>query len=198
MSRSTTFFLVIAATVILAVPAITNAQNAAQKLLVGSAKVETIQNYNGAGPLPKPDEIVVCDFAVPSDVVTMDESMAARLRRRHLAMLGLDFDSSPDAVAQQVQKSFSKTLVKDLQKAAVQVERASDADRIPANTLMVQGEFTTVNEGNKSKRVMIGFGRGASDVLAHVTVSLTTKTQPIVLSEFNLKSASGKKPGAAV
>jgi hypothetical protein len=198
MSRCTRFFMVIAATVVLAAPAITNAQNAAEKLLVGNAKVETIQNYNGAGPLPKPDEIVVCDFAVPSDVVTMDESLAARLRRRHLAMLGSGSDSSPEAVAQQVQKKFSKTLVKDLQKAAVQVERAAGANTVPANTLMVQGEFTIVNEGNKSKRVMIGFGRGASDVQAHVTVWLTTKTQPIVLSEFNLKSASGKKPGAAV
>jgi hypothetical protein len=147
---------------------------------------------------PDLDEIVVYDFAVPSDVVAMDESMAARLRRRHLALLGINSDSSPEAVAQQVQKSFSKTLVKDLQKAAVQVERAAGADTVPANTLLVRGEFTTVNEGNKSKRVMIGFGRGASDVQAHVTLSLTTKTQPIVLSEFNLKSASGKKPGAAV
>jgi len=30
-----------------------------------------------------------------------------------------------------------------------------------------------------------------------VTVSLTTDTRPIVLSEFNLKAQSGKKPGAA-
>ncbi len=42
---------------------------------------------------------------------------------------------------------------------------------------------------------MIGFGRG--DVQARVTVSLTTGTQPIVLSVFHLKSASGKKPGVA-
>jgi hypothetical protein len=198
MSRSTTFFLVIIATTALAAPAITKAQNAAEKLLVGNAKVETIQNYKGPGPLPKPDEIVVCDFAVPSDVVTMDESMAARLRRRHLALLGMNSDSSPEAVAQQVQKNFSKTLVKELQKASVQVERAADAGSIPANSLTVQGEFAAVNEGNKSKRVMIGFGRGASDVQAHVTVSLTTRTQTILVSEFNLNSASGKKPGAAV
>jgi hypothetical protein len=197
MSRSTTFFLVVAATTVLAAPHITKAQNAAEKLLAGRAKVETIQNYNGPGPLPKPDEIVLYDFAVPSDVVTMDESMAARLRRRHLAMLGMDSDSSPEAVAQQIQKSFSKALIKELQKDSVPAERAGDADGTAQNSLIVRGEFTAVNEGNKSKRVMIGFGRGASDVQAHVTVSLTTGTQLIMLSEFNLKSVSGKKPGAA-
>lgn len=197
MSRSTRFFMIVTAAIVLAAPAITKAQNAAEKLLVGDAKVKTIRNYDGPSPLPKPDGIVVYDFAVPTEVITMDESMASRLRRRHLALLGTNSDSSPEAVAQQIQKSFSKTLVNDLQKASVQVERADGTDRIPAHTLVVQGEFTTVNEGNKSKRVMIGFGRGASDVQAHVTVSLTTGAQPLLISEFNLKSASGKKPGAA-
>lgn len=66
---------------------------------------------------------------------------------------------------------------------------------VPANTLIVHGQFTAVNEGNKSMRVMIGFGAG--DVQAGVRVSLMTETQPIMLSEFKLKSQSGKKPGAA-
>lgn len=197
MFRSRTFVLAIAVATVLVASEILEAQNAAQKLLVGNAKVETIQKYNGPGPLPEPVEIVVYDFAVPSDVVTMDESMAARLRRRHLALLGINSDSSPDAVAQLVQKSFSKALVTDFQKLPVRAQRAAGADTVPAHTLLVQGEFTAVNEGNKSKRLMIGFGRGASDVEAHVTVSLTTGAQPLLLSEFNLKSASGKKPGAA-
>jgi Domain of unknown function (DUF4410) len=68
---------------------------------------------------------------------------------------------------------------------------------IPTYMMLVHGEFTAINEGNRSKRVMVGFGRGASAVQAHVTVSPTTEVQPIVLSEFNLKSESGKRPGAA-
>jgi hypothetical protein len=173
-------------------------QNAAQKLLVGNANVETITSYKGPAPLPKPNQILVYDFAVPPNVVTMDQSMAARLRRRHLAMLGRNSDSSPEAVVRQVQASFSKALVKELQKTSIPAETATGTETVnPAHTLIVQGEFTAINEGNKSKRIMIGFGRGASDVQAHVTVSLTGGAQPIVLSEFKLNSASGKKPGAA-
>jgi Domain of unknown function (DUF4410) len=56
---------------------------------------------------------------------------------------------------------------------------------------------TAVNEGNKTKRMMIRLGRGASDVQAHVVVSLVTQKGPVVLAEFNLNSQSGKKPGAA-
>ena len=36
----------------------------------------------------------------------------------------------------------------------------------PVGVLIVRGEFTKVNLGNKTKRMMIGLGRGASDVKA--------------------------------
>jgi hypothetical protein len=43
---------------------------------------------------------------------------------------------------------------------------------------------------------MIGFGRGASDIKTHVVVSSFAKGTRTVVLEFNLNSASGKKPGA--
>jgi hypothetical protein len=98
-----------------------------------------------------------------------------------------------------VQSSFTDTLIKELQKTSVPVRQVTSANEVaPANALVVQGKFTLINEGNRTKRIMVGFGRGASDVEAHTTVSLTTDKQPVVLSEFNLQSPSGKKPGAVV
>jgi uncharacterized membrane protein len=46
-------------------------------------------------------------------------------------------------------------------------------------------------------RMMIGFGRGASDVKAHVIVSLNAPSSPVLPAEFDIESESGKKPGAA-
>src|ERR1700748_479796 len=54
-------------------------QNTAQKILVGDAKVTMLQSYSGAEKLPKPAQIVVDDFDVPSDVITIDNSAAARV-----------------------------------------------------------------------------------------------------------------------
>jgi hypothetical protein len=174
-----------------------HAQNAATQLLVGDTKVEVVVGYLG-DPLPKPDKILISAFTVSPDVVAMDESAAGRLQRRRLQRREPDADSSTEALAKQVQAAFAKTLVSELQKTAMPAEVApADHAATPAHTLTVHGEFTTINQGNKTKRMMIGFGRGASDVQAHVTVSLTTDAQPVVLSEFNLKSKSGKKPGAA-
>ena len=62
--------------------------------------------------------------------------------------------------------------------------------------LVVAGEFVAINEGDETKRIMIGFGRGASNITTHVTVSSVTQGHPTVVLEFNLSSESGKKPGA--
>jgi len=163
----------------------------------GDSQVRTIQSYAGTAPLPKPDRVQICDFFVPPDVVEIDESAAARLERRRALRKGAD-DTSPEAVGLRVQGGFSDGLLKALQKASVPVERIPESFAATAkNTLIVRGEFTRVDQGNQTKRVMIGFGRGASDVQAHVTLTLTTDTQPILLSEFEVRSESGKKPGAA-
>ena len=99
-----------------------------------------------------------------------------------------------------MQASFGNTLADELKKTSLHTERFADADTtdLPTNTLVIQGRFTTIDEGNRSARIMIGFGHGASDVQAQVIVLLTTATQPIVLSQFTVNSRSGEKPGAVV
>ncbi len=239
----------------------TAADNAAKKLLVGDTKVDVLAKYQGEA-LPRPDRILIVDFKVPPDAVSLDDSVAARLHgpRHHKAAEQGKAPDSPEAVAKQVQSSFSKSLVHELQQASLPVEAvaadavnpassanpasspanpanpanaanppASEANAgnpaneasaanppspassansangaIPANaaqatpgTLVVQGDFTLVDQGNKTKRLLIGFGKGASDVQAHVTVSRLTANQPLVLLEFKVQSKSGKKPGAA-
>ena len=177
-----------------ALAAALQAQNAAQKLLVGDTKVEIVAKYQGDA-LPKPDKVLIHDFKVPSDVVSIDSSPASRVHRRRAAAAAA---SSPEATARQIQASFSKALVHELQQASVPAAAVAGADTpAPPHSLSVKGEFTAINQGNKTKRVLIGFGKGASDVQAHVTVSLVTEQEPIALLEFNVKSQSGKKPGAA-
>jgi hypothetical protein len=196
MSRARTAVRIVAgiAWIVAGMAAALYAQNAAQKLLVGDAKVDVIAKYQG-DPVPKPEKVLVSDFDVPADVVSIDESPAARVHRRRAAA---EAASSPEAVSRQIQAAFSKALVRELQQASVPAAAVAGADTPPPpRSLLVKGEFTAINQGNKTKRVLIGFGKGASDVQAHVTVSLVTEQDPVVLLEFKVKSQSGKKPGAA-
>ncbi|MGD0902645.1 MAG: DUF4410 domain-containing protein [Terracidiphilus sp.] len=172
------------------------AQGAPQNPLAGSTQVRIVRGYSGTDPLPKPDLVQVYDFVVPPEAVAMDESAAGRIHARRSLRKGVD-ETSPYAVAAHVQAVFSQVLVKALQKAPIPAGRALDAaPDVARRTLLVRGEFTSVDQGNATKRVMVGFGRGASSIRAHVTLTLTAGGAPVLVSEFELRSASGVKPGA--
>jgi hypothetical protein len=172
------------------------AQSSAGNIVTGEATIKIVRSYTGAESLAKPEKVVIQDFT-PVGQIIADESAAAQLHRRLSLLHGSDEDSTPEILTQQVQAGFSKTLIEELTKANIQSERVFEGGGAPtATVLLVEGEFIAIDEGNKTKRVMIGFGRGASDIKTHVTVSSFTEGKKTVVLEFNLNSASGRKPGA--
>jgi hypothetical protein len=163
------------------------------------ATVQAAPGGPASSSLPKPERVLLYAFRVPEDVVTIDQSAAARLQRRRNQRRDMPTDDSLAAVTQEIQTSFTNTLQQELNAVPFPVEKWNGADSLPPNnSLLIQGEFTSVNQGNRSQRIMIGFGRGASDVQAQVVVSLKTGSQTIVLSQFTADTSSGIKPGAAV
>ena len=92
------------------------AQNSVGNILSGDVKAEVVKRYSGPGALPKPDKILIQDFAVPARETTTDESIAARLHRTVMLRHGVDEDSSPQVLAQQLQAAFAKTLAGELKK----------------------------------------------------------------------------------
>src|SRR6202007_561670 len=179
-----------------------NAQNKAEKFLMGDTKVTMLDSYTGTDKLANPDRVIVYKVDVPVDVVKMDHSLTGRVFDHDMMghMKGDAYkDASPDEVAAHVQEEFTKVLMSELAKTPIPVTSAAytAGQGLPQGALVVRGEFTKVNLGNKTKRMMVGLGRGASDVKAHVVVSLVTKNGPVVLADLNLNSESGKKPGAA-
>jgi hypothetical protein len=177
------------------------AQNSVEKFMVGGTKVTMLDSYKGTEKLAKPTQVIVYEVEVPTDVITMDHSMTGRVLDPGVIghMKGEEKDATPDEVAAHVQAEFMKVLMGELKKMPMPATTAAykAGQDVPEGALMVRGEFTKVNLGNKSKRMMIGLGRGASDVKAHMVVSLMTKKGPVVMADFNLNSESGKKPGAA-
>jgi hypothetical protein len=177
------------------------AQDTAEKILIGDTKVTMLRSYDGKDKLHKPVVVEVYDFTVSPDAVTIDRSPVAHIldndpiaRRRGTA----GQNSDPTEVAARVQAAFTQQLIKELSKTAIPVLSASSSagGDSAVYALNVEGDFTAVKQGDMEKRMMIGFGRGASDVQSHVIVSLTLASGPILLAEFNLSSESGKKPGA--
>ena len=101
------------------------AQNSAGNILTGDVKADVVKRYGGSGALPKPDKLLIRDFAVPAGDITIDESPAAQLHRRIMLRHGVDEDSSPEVLAQQIQAVFAKTLASELQQLNIPTQRAS-------------------------------------------------------------------------
>jgi hypothetical protein len=206
-----------------AAPASKPAPSKTGNFWTGDAKLVVADHYSGAA-LPKPDRVVIADFVVPADEITVDDSLSARLHRRLMARFGKVDDSSPEILAQHVQAAFFDGLSAELKKVNVPADRAT-ADRALAggataggatsahvasdgaaggaknaapSELVISGQFTAIDEGNKTKRELIGLGRGASDIKTHVTITSVTAGRSTVVLEFDMNSESNKKPGAAI
>ncbi len=177
-----------------------HAEQSSGYVLTGGAKVAVTARYSGP-TLPKPEQVILQDFIVSDQSVTTDDSIAGRLRRRRLLRDGTDQDSSPQVLTAQVQAAFRKGLVSELEKADVQIANVGDEIGLEKSvkakqSLVISGQFTAIDEGDKSHRVMVGLGRGASNVRIHVMISSVTNGHSIIALEFDATSASGKKPGA--
>ena len=176
---------------------IANAQNSVGNIISGDAKVKVLHAYSGSETLPRPDRIVIQDFAASGDIV-IDDSLAARLRERSILHPGSADDADPNAVIRKMRDSFAKSFNSLFDKQNIVTDRVPDVSAIPGPVLIVQGEFVAVNQGNATKRIMLGFGRGASHIRAHVVISLVSEGRKTLLLDCNINSQSGKKPGAII
>lgn len=186
MCRPSRFHVVLGTIALIAAVGLTHAQKPPN----GGAKVQLIAVYASAEPLPKPDRAVIYSFVLPPDVITPDRPAPVE---RQAALASEDGEaSSSEDLAGPVQTSFSKALVDELQRAHIFAESALPGDVAPPLSLVVRGGFAPIVR-RKSKRPLMGLGRGAADVQVDVSVSLLTKTKPVLVSEFYFQLGNGEK-----
>jgi len=160
------------------------------------ATVETKSLYQGAN-LPRPSVIYVRDFVVTPGDVALDSGRIARLRRM---FSGADTGQRQQAAAQDVVDALSNGLVENIDRMGLMARRISADTVIPAgdNAALVDGNITSIDEGNRAKRVVIGFGAGASQVDTRVALTyLATAAAERRLAEFQASGNSGSAPGMA-
>src|ERR1700722_5597082 len=140
----------------------------AQGPLAAKVKVTSVAVYTGSSPLPKPQKILVYDFAVNPDDVQVDKMQA--MRPRHL----ITGEKTPDKVAASAGKKYYLELSKALEKTGIPVEHAATGTAPSDNAMVVQGSFTSLKEGTKAERDTIGMGTGSANVQTKVDVHLKT------------------------
>jgi hypothetical protein len=167
------------------------AQNRVGTVITGRAKATELNKYSGNGPLPLPQIVLVENFKMTGDVITDP----GRTHRHHL-LHKQSQPLTPDELVSAVQNSFAVSVIDHVKKLNIDVQRSTDLSMARPPTLVVEGDFSLIDQGIARKRILIGFGRGASDVKAHLLISLLDGGKKTLLLECNINSASGKEPGA--
>jgi hypothetical protein len=163
-------------------------------VLAGCAPTDvgTIQEYSGKASLPRPDRVLVYDFAVSANDVKLNSAIGARLAN---LVTGAQENEEQGKVGRAVAKALAESLVKELEQLGLPVEQASSETMPTARTVMIHGQFLTIDEGNRLRRMVIGFGVGGTDLQTKVQVYQGTEAAPLLLQEFEVNAESSKKPG---
>jgi hypothetical protein len=100
-------------------------------------------------------------------------------------------------IAQEVQNRMADDLVGGIRELGLPAERAKRGTPLPSDAIAVTGLFLNVDEGNKLRRTVIGFGMGQSQVDTQIQVYAPASSGPTKLLEFSTHADSGSMPGAA-
>jgi len=145
-------------------------------------------------PLPRPDMVLVYDFAVSPEQVSLNRGLFARLGREASSANATEEEAK---IGREVAEGFAVELVKRIQRLGLPAERATADHPAPPGTLAITGQFLSIDEGNRMRRTMIGFGAGQSEVRALAQVALQTAHGPLLAEEFETSGASARTPGVA-
>jgi hypothetical protein len=142
---------------------------------------------------PATTVIYVSDFELDAENFQADEGRTKVVQRPGIIRKNQD----PATQAKKMVDGMATDLVNDLKKAGYKAQRLSASDVKPATGVWVHGVFTELDEGNRMRRAVIGFGAGEAKMDLYVTMhDLSHPEQPL----YNVAESgdSGKKVGAAI
>jgi hypothetical protein len=162
-----------------------------------SATVTGEHSYT-ATPAAKPAVIYITDFELGAQNIQHEDGIVSGNARLPGRVRGLISGASDDreARARQLVDLMSTSLVKNLTKAGFSAVRLRPGAALPAEGWLVRGVVTEVQEGNRLRRALIGFGEGATDLQVITGVDDLSQGSPKPLYELDTDANSGKTPGA--
>lgn len=138
---------------------------------------------------------MVYDFATSPDDVDLTKGIIPELE--HLVKK-TPRTKEEKSVGRAVANALAKELVKEIQNLGLPAERAAGTPPASGNILEIEGQFLSIDEGNRAERVIIGFGLGRTSVKANVQLYDAAAAGRRAVEKFATDAKSGRKPGMAL
>ena len=155
-------------------------------------------------PQGMPPVILVADFELDSGDIKPNQGILGGERPGRLGILRggggvLNRGDDPADKARKLVDLLSTSLTEKLQEKGLPARRLGPGERLPAAGWVIQGQFFEVDEGNRLRRAVIGFGGRGN---GHATRCLGDRScrgpQRAVPLLRHPGRGSGKMPGAVV
>ncbi|WP_419757402.1 DUF4410 domain-containing protein [Acidisoma sp.] len=142
---------------------------------------------------PRPSEVLVYGFTLDPDIIQLDSGVKARLA-------AISGSSNPPAerqeLAYEITSAISQTLVDAIDRMGLPAVAASPGEQPRPGDVLIQGQIVRVTAGNATRRTLIGFGAGKSQVYANVQVLRAEPTgDNRLLQTYDANANSGRTPG---
>jgi hypothetical protein len=150
------------------------------------------QPVNGA----RPSAIYVYPFAVSVQDVTLNQGF---FQKTYRDVSDSNQDQSQLDLGHQTASAMADEMVQQLESLGFVASRVARGTQVSGqNVLVVDGEFTDINQGNRLRRMVIGLGSGQSNLAAQVQVYQLANGNTQQIMNFTTQANSGSMPGAAL
>ena len=163
-----------------------------------SARVDVTQK--APSDVPQPDFIIVERFAVSPEDVKLDRGLSAQALR---GVQERALNDEERKVGAAVATVMEEETVRLLRAAGIPAYVDSYAPTATRTTALIQGQFLSVDEGDRTQRVWLGFGLGGSKLqikfevlqnglsVAEAEVQTTSNLRPGMIASLGVGAATG-------
>lgn len=157
-----------------------------------SSQIET-----GSMDLPRPQVVVVQNFAVAPGEVQLDPGLSGTIDETLGANSGAPPTAEEFQVGQQAANAMADKLVAEIRDLGLPAQRGYGLPPGLETGLIITGQFVAVDQGNRAERVTLGLGAGRSDVRVRAQVFDVTPQGRRLADEIEVDAKSGLQPGMA-
>jgi hypothetical protein len=141
--------------------------------------------------------VIVERFAVAPGEVQLDQGLSTEIEQAMRAQAGAPRSAQEAEAGRKVADAIADKLVVEIQDMGLRAQRGSGVPPGVQDALLIKGQLVSIDEGNRTERVVIGLGAGRSDVRANVQVYEVTPAGRRLIDTIEVDGESGLTPGMA-
>jgi len=158
-----------------------------------STNVTERRDFSGDGTLQRPSRVIVYHFAATPDEIESGAAISGYYKKR-----GTPQTAKQIKLGRELGDIIAQEMVREILKMGMPAEHASSGSAPGIGDLLIKGEFVSIDEGDRLKRMLIGFGAGAGELRTHVESYQISAEGHVLLGTKQIKAKGGKMPGIFV